>query len=198
MDRKKAILDAAAALFAERGFAATPTAEIARRAGVAEGTIFHHFKNKDELLFNIVIDLFDAFIEGIKTAIATPRNGLDAVEKALWFHLLFIEKKSSLVLVLVRDFPFKLLNVESPFSRELKTRAQRIHELFVECLERGRQDGSICPVSIQATAIILRSLLTGYTRLKFLSPVPLPEMREELIRFCRRSLTTSTTNHEQP
>src|SRR5262249_40407942 len=42
------ILDAARAVFLQKGIRAT-TAEVARRAGVAEGTIFNHFKNKDEL-----------------------------------------------------------------------------------------------------------------------------------------------------
>ena len=39
-EKQRRILEAAVEVFAERGFAGTPTAEIAKRAGVAEGTIF--------------------------------------------------------------------------------------------------------------------------------------------------------------
>ena len=50
-DRKrKAILDAAVELFAERGIAHAPTSAISSKAGVAEGTLFTYFKTKDELL----------------------------------------------------------------------------------------------------------------------------------------------------
>lgn len=40
------ILQAAVEIFAEKGYAATSTSEIAKRAGVAEGTIFRHYKTK--------------------------------------------------------------------------------------------------------------------------------------------------------
>jgi AcrR family transcriptional regulator len=50
-ERKRArLLDAARSLFAARGYAATTTAQLARAAGVAEGTVFHHFASKRALL----------------------------------------------------------------------------------------------------------------------------------------------------
>jgi AcrR family transcriptional regulator len=50
-ERKRArLLAAARSLFAERGYAATTTAQLAREAGVAEGTVFHHFVSKRALL----------------------------------------------------------------------------------------------------------------------------------------------------
>jgi AcrR family transcriptional regulator len=49
-DKRKAILTAATQVFAERGLGHSPTSEISRRAGVAEGTLFTYFKTKDELV----------------------------------------------------------------------------------------------------------------------------------------------------
>ncbi|GAB4341360.1 MAG: TetR/AcrR family transcriptional regulator [Calditrichia bacterium] len=49
-DKRQAILKAALELFVERGFHNTPTSLIAKQAGVATGTLFHHFKNKEELI----------------------------------------------------------------------------------------------------------------------------------------------------
>ena len=45
---------AATEIFAEKGYAATSTREIAQKAGVAEGTIFRHYKTKKDLLLSIV------------------------------------------------------------------------------------------------------------------------------------------------
>ncbi|MED5053477.1 TetR family transcriptional regulator [Anoxybacillus sp. UARK-01] len=53
-DKQAKILEAAIEMFAEKGYAATSTSEIAKRAGVAEGTIFRHYKTKKELLMAIV------------------------------------------------------------------------------------------------------------------------------------------------
>jgi AcrR family transcriptional regulator len=53
-EKQKGILAAATELFAEKGYAATSTSEIAKKAGVAEGTIFRHYKSKKDLLLTIV------------------------------------------------------------------------------------------------------------------------------------------------
>ena len=55
-DKRARLLDAARALFAERGYAATTTADVARHAGVSEGIVFHHFGSKADLLEAVATD----------------------------------------------------------------------------------------------------------------------------------------------
>ncbi len=47
---RRRILDASRELFATRGWAATPIDEVARRAGVTKGALYHHFRDKTDLL----------------------------------------------------------------------------------------------------------------------------------------------------
>jgi len=54
-EKQKKVVVAAIEMFAEKGYAATSTSEIAKRAGVAEGTIFRHYKTKKDLLLSIVM-----------------------------------------------------------------------------------------------------------------------------------------------
>lgn len=56
------ILEAAIELIAEKGYAATSTSEIAKRAGVAEGTIFRHYQTKKDLLMAIVHPVIAQFM----------------------------------------------------------------------------------------------------------------------------------------
>ncbi|MRG87438.1 TetR/AcrR family transcriptional regulator [Salinibacillus xinjiangensis] len=56
------IIQAAIEIFAEKGYAATSTSEIAKRAGVAEGTIFRHYKTKKDLLISIVSPAITRFV----------------------------------------------------------------------------------------------------------------------------------------
>ena len=51
------MLDAALALFSHQGFRATSTREIAERAGVSTGTVYHHFKDK-ETIFRELLDVY--------------------------------------------------------------------------------------------------------------------------------------------
>ncbi len=52
--RKQQIMEAAAKLFAEKGFHRTTTHDIANAADVSEGTLYNYFENKDELLIGIM------------------------------------------------------------------------------------------------------------------------------------------------
>ena len=52
-ESRNAILSAALELFARKGFSATTTDEIAKKAGVSKGLIFTHFKTKDDILVTI-------------------------------------------------------------------------------------------------------------------------------------------------
>lgn len=60
-EKQRRILETAIELFAEKGFHASSTSEIARRAGVAEGTIFKHFKTKTDLLYALIAPMFIKF-----------------------------------------------------------------------------------------------------------------------------------------
>jgi AcrR family transcriptional regulator len=61
-DKQKKILLSAIETFSEKGYAAASTSEIAKKAGVAEGTIFRHYKTKKELLMSIVAPLMAKLI----------------------------------------------------------------------------------------------------------------------------------------
>ena len=56
-DKKQKILNISLELFANEGYANTSTSKIAKKAGVSEGLIFRHFKNKQGLLDAITIEL---------------------------------------------------------------------------------------------------------------------------------------------
>lgn len=77
-DKYAQILRAATKVFARRGFFASKVADVAREAGVADGTVYLYFKNKDHLLVSI-------FEEFMKEAISEGRAALvgtdDPVEK---------------------------------------------------------------------------------------------------------------------
>ncbi len=56
-DKRRQILDAALALCAEDGLQGAATARIAKAAGVANGTLFHHFPRKEALILQLYQDI---------------------------------------------------------------------------------------------------------------------------------------------
>lgn len=61
-DKQWKILNAALVVFTEKGYSAATTSEIAKKAGVAEGTIFRHFKTKKEILLATMIPLMQNLV----------------------------------------------------------------------------------------------------------------------------------------
>ncbi|WP_136246972.1 TetR/AcrR family transcriptional regulator [Halomonas borealis] len=85
------IREAAWALFAERSFASTTTREIARRAGVADGTVFSHYPNK----IDILREGMEGQLNGIaKTFLASWTGGSERealIELASLFYRYYFE-----------------------------------------------------------------------------------------------------------
>lgn len=72
------------------GFAGTSIAEIARRAGVSKGVVTYHFASKDELLEQVVADLYARGGEAIEEATAAGSTALEAVRGYLQANLAFV------------------------------------------------------------------------------------------------------------
>jgi TetR/AcrR family fatty acid metabolism transcriptional regulator len=66
-DKRERILDAAVRVFARKGFYLTRVSEVAKAAGVADGTIYLYFKSKDDLL----VSVFEHRIERLLTYMDT-------------------------------------------------------------------------------------------------------------------------------
>ena len=78
-DKRRAILDAALRVFAERGFPAARISDIAAAAGVGKGTVYLYFASKEDLLmgvFESCVDDILSMIDELVVSRVTPREGL--------------------------------------------------------------------------------------------------------------------------
>ena len=100
-DKRVRILGAAERIFARRGFFASRVSEIAKEAGVADGTIYLYFKSKDELL----ISLFEERMKQVNDALARAIADLSPVEQLRAFaktYLRLIESEPAYSFVTAR------------------------------------------------------------------------------------------------
>lgn len=121
--KRDRILDAAERVFAQRGFYAAKVADIAREAGVADGTIYLYFKNKDDLLISLFESRMVRVNQILAAAIATserPREQLLAFVRA---YLALIADQPTAAEVLTIE-----LRQSTKFMREYS--AQRFGELL--------------------------------------------------------------------
>jgi TetR/AcrR family fatty acid metabolism transcriptional regulator len=86
-DKREAILRAATAVFAEKGYFNSKVADIARAAGVADGTVYLYFKNKDDVLHSIFDRAMDEFIAEGRRELASIEKPEDRLRRIAELHL---------------------------------------------------------------------------------------------------------------
>ena len=87
-DKRQRILDAALKVFAERGFYNAKVSEVARTAGVADGTIYLYFQNKDDLLIQLFEDRMEYIIRRFNDELErTTGNPLERIRSLIHLHV---------------------------------------------------------------------------------------------------------------
>ncbi len=186
--KKEAIVSAAAELFAEKGFTETTASEMAERAGVAQGTVFYHFKTKENILFEVFESIMNRYQAGMEDAVRGTKNGLAAFEALLKFQFSFVEENCRVFLVVLRDFPSFMEHSDSPQKARVHARLAAVSDILRNILVRGCKDGSFRDLPIEPTVQILRGLTSGLIRHRLLGFSSSPPDSDEVIDFCRHAL----------
>ncbi|MBI5514690.1 MAG: TetR/AcrR family transcriptional regulator [Deltaproteobacteria bacterium] len=116
-DKRDRILRAAVKVFARKGFYASRVSEIARAAGVADGTIYLYFKSKDELLTSLFEDRMVRLLERMRAAAAAHPRGPDRLRAVLELQLGLLAEERDLAEVITVN-----LRQSTRFLKQFATR----------------------------------------------------------------------------
>ncbi len=195
MSRKEKILEAATELFARKGFNGTASSEIAQSAGVAQGTVFHHFGSKENLLVSICDELVLSYVKGIEAAADGPGTGWECLERVLNFSLSFLGERSDSIAVAFRET--RVLDTDSnDLHVYFSSLMQKIINAKRECIRKGVNDGSIRAVTPENTALLLHFLIIGMHHTQVHGLLKIPDISGEIVEFCRRSLAVQNQAKE--
>ena len=176
--RSRAILSTASRLFAEKGYDSATTSEIAREAGVAEGTLYHHFGSKDGIFLTLFDETMEGFLAGIEALLARETTGRETLSALARFHFEYVSRHREQYLILLRDFPVHLMVERFGKGSPQRAKLDRITELFSRILARGKGDGTLdIPFPLRDAAEMLRGSLYGTTRLKMTGLLQAPFQR---------------------
>lgn len=138
-DKRARILDAAVRVVADKGFFGATIAEIAREAGVADGTIYLYFRSKDDLLVSLVEDALGRILADARARVAAAPTPLEALRAFIRHHLEEVARRPDLALVLTVEL--------RPSAKPLKTYGSRSFvgylDLLADVLRRGQETGSV-------------------------------------------------------
>jgi AcrR family transcriptional regulator len=181
--RRQAIVEAAIGVFAQHGFDAATTDDIARAARLSKGGLYWHFKSKDDILATILMQLFDqelGVLQGLvaaEGAVATRLHQLVAQGVA---DVLQLEQ----LLPVMLEF-YALAARKSDVRQFLQQYYQHYHELLMQLFEQGFARGEFHHGTAEAAAITLIAQLEGMGLLWAIAPelVPLADRSETAIEL---------------
>jgi AcrR family transcriptional regulator len=181
------IVDAAAELFAERGFDAVSVMEIAKRAGVVEKTVFNHFPVKEGLVFDADPPMRAALLDAVRR-----RPTGESVAAAAGSFV--VSAMSMLGAPEAADGVARMARVIRG-SRVLQVREREILGELTNSLagfvaeETGARPGQVEPWLAAHAVLGLYASLLELARDRVLDGVTGPELTAELLRQGRRGLS---------
>lgn len=174
--KKERILTTAARLFAERGFARTSTSLLAEEAGVAEGTIFRHFKSKDDIFLELIHRVKETIVDDVRKYLDVrgAENGMEHVVAVIKASYVFVQKNRTEFALIFRDAPGRYGEPGGAVFEHCKVIYQHLQEQFLLGIEQGQKEGSMrTDLHAGDTACLLAASLVGLMRvvhLGFLEP----------------------------
>lgn len=186
--KKDKIIDAAIDLFAEKGFNNTTTAEIATLSGVAQGTLFYHFKQKEGILCEVLDQVLQHTISSYDAIEKEDKNGIECVEALLRSESQVVEQHSKKVTVLIRDMTDEVHQPGTTGFSLINSFLQYKIDILCGFIRKGIADASIRPVAVEETAWFLDAAFYGVVHIKLCKHLPIPPLDQHAIELCLSAL----------
>lgn len=193
MSKRNAILAAATQLFSRNGFQGTAMAELSGVTGAATGTIFHHFKNKEDLFLQVLKAVKESIVTHFAEHEATSRaqTGMEMVEAAVAFYLRLAGTMEDQFLILHRHFPYQMAETSPVCRSHLEAIYTCLLDIFEAGIQQGIQDGSVAVDAPRQTAMVLFAMVDGIVRLNTYRVYDAGALYGSLVTACRRLLSGS-------
>ena len=138
-DKYQRILDAAISVFAEQGFFQSTIAQIAKEAGVADGTIYLYFKNKDDILVQFYQYKTRQIFERFRDAVNQPATAEEKLRCLIRVHLQEFQKDRNMAIV----YQAETHQNRRLGHEQIKEMSKMYRDIISEVVELGQEEGSI-------------------------------------------------------
>ncbi|OFJ53747.1 TetR family transcriptional regulator KstR2 [Mycolicibacterium grossiae] len=140
--RRDELLVLAAAMFAERGLRATTVRDIADSAGILSGSLYHHFKSKEQMVEEVLRTFLDWLFDRYREIVESETDPLARVEGLFMTSFEAIEHRHAQV-VIYQDEAKRLSGLPQFAFVEERNREQRT--MWVDVLKQGIAEGRFRP-----------------------------------------------------
>jgi AcrR family transcriptional regulator len=164
--RIERIHDAAAALFAERGYHATRMQDVAESVDMQKGSLYYYFASKEELLVSLVESRVGAALGMLATIVADGTSAAARVRSAIAGHLAVFQQRADVYTIFNSE---KLHSISRDVAMKVDELGREYERLWADLLTEGiaagafRQDLDV-PVTVKAVLGMCNTTLFWFRR----------------------------------
>ena len=125
-------------MFADRGFHQSTVSQIAKKAGVADGTIYLYFKNKEDILVQIFNYKTKRIFERFREVVNSADSPIEKLRNLIRSHLQEFQQDKNLAVVYLAE----TRQINRVMEDQIKIMSKMYFDLVAEILEQGQQNGS--------------------------------------------------------
>lgn len=138
-EKYKRIIDAAAKVFAKKGFYKAKVSEIAQEAGIADGTIYIYFNHKDDILISLFEEKMKEVLDNMRKEISAESDPLRKIEKFALVHLKLIEDNKDMAEIIQVE-----LRQSSKFMKNYRNlRFFEYLDIIGDIIREGKEGGMV-------------------------------------------------------
>lgn len=137
------IIDAAVIAIAENGYHQAQVSKIAKQAGVADGTIYLYFKNKEDILISLFEEKMGSFIEKLNEMIAGKGSAAEKLLRVIESHFSLLSADHHLAIVTQLELRQSNKELRLKINEVLKGYLQVIEKVLIEGVESGEFSSSL-------------------------------------------------------
>ncbi|MBS4216920.1 TetR/AcrR family transcriptional regulator [Bacillus sp. FJAT-49711] len=139
----KQIIDAAVIVIAENGYHQSQVSKIAKQAGVADGTIYLYFENKEDILISVFRERMGYFVEKMKEVIAGKEMAAEKLLVMIENHFMILSKDRNLAIVTQLELRQSNKELRMKINEVLKEYLHVVDDILRFGQERGEFDKSM-------------------------------------------------------
>jgi len=141
--KRKHIIQAALKIFSSKGYDPTMIEEVAHEAGIAKGTLYLYFKDKEDLFYSTIMSVIEDLAKIIDEKITRDMNPLEALRKLALIQLEYFSRNRNFFNIYLTILNYNLL---SNYTRLFDSLIEKGGELFnfeSALIERGKKEGLV-------------------------------------------------------
>ena len=160
---RERIIEAATEVFARRGVHGTRVADIAERAGVAYGLVYHHFRNKEEILSAIFAERWAQYVAYLEDVAGMPLSFRERMGKLVHFWVETYRVETDLMTVMINEITRSYEFLESHDITAVLVAFDPIERIIAEGRESGQVRATVyARLATYAVLGVAEMVLTGY------------------------------------